>query len=106
MVILEILEHGRIQHSDARSIPDADRELQTRRSLQSLPIFYVYMSIANNTYHRAHRDDIFFTKTKDDREYILIPERKSAWRIRIKKLLSLLLEGEVQRSNDTRWIGF
>lgn len=107
IVILEVLEHGKQQHSDARDIPDADRETQTREALLTVPIFYVYMSIANNTYHHgAHPEDVFFTKNNNDSEYSLIPERKKAWRNRIVLLLDILMTARQKLSNDTVWIGY
>lgn len=105
IVILEVLEEGRKQHSAARKVEDDDREAQTRTALTTVPIFYVYMSIANDTYHRAHPDDVFFTKVNHDREYSLIAGRKKAWKTRISMLLETLLEGERLRGNDTVWIG-
>lgn len=107
-VILEITEEGREQHSKARAIPDAERELQTRAALASIPILYIYLIVANNTYHNAHADDIFFTKCRAGErknEYMIIKGRKEAFKDRLRNTLQVMIEGHQQLSNETVWIG-
>jgi hypothetical protein len=106
IMILEVLEHGRQQHSDARKISDQERERQIRAALLGIPICYVYLSVANDTYHStAHPEDVFFTKTNNDTEYSIIKERKQAWQTRIKLLVEILIQERMNLGIGTVWLG-
>ncbi len=66
----------------------------------------MYLTVANNTYHNAHQDDVFFTKAKKtEREYTIINDRKQAFVTRIRETLQIMIRGHKELSNETVWIG-
>lgn len=62
VLVLEVLEHGVQQHSDARSISDADREKQIRKVFGMVSVCFVYVVVAHTKHAGAGLDDVFFVK--------------------------------------------
>ncbi len=107
VIIIEILEEGRYQHSKSRSISDEDREMEIRKMFDifHVPIGFLYVSMAHNKHFTPHPDDIFFHKLSNG-EYEVIPSRKDAFSLRIKEIQSTLTLMFEKKLNETKWIGY
>ena len=105
VIILEILEVGIEQHSEARSIPDAERERQIRGAFPYVPVDFLYVVVAAYNHPTAHRDDQFFRKPRGSLEYELVESRRSAWTERVQLTLSHLCSMHEGKTNATVFIG-
>jgi len=105
VLLLEVIEHGIKQHSDARNIPDDIRELAIRNVFTPQPVGVLYVTMAHILHETADKEDIFFMKKPDTTEYSLIPGRENAWQHRIFLVKEKLLEMYYNRSNETFHIG-
>ncbi len=106
VIIFEVLEEGRKQHSLARSISDVDREANIRNLLDvyNIPLGCLYASMAHIKHFTAHPDDVFFHKLLNG-EYEVIPNKLEVFQTRIKDIkdtLSFMFENSF---NGTKWIG-
>jgi hypothetical protein len=106
VMILEILEVGILQHSEARHIPDAEREKQIRAVFYPHPVGFLYVTIAAYNHRSAHRDDQFFAKQDPGSfEYSVVKSRLPAFQARVGIVLETLNRMRVEQSNTTIWIG-
>jgi hypothetical protein len=112
VVILEVLEVGTQQHSDARSVSDYDREVQIRAVFGDIPVFFLYVVVAAFNHRDAHDEDKFFAKgcasdPKDANkyEYMVVECRKEEWDKRIADVVAYLEEANASKINSTHWIG-
>jgi hypothetical protein len=106
VMILEILEVGILQHSEARHIPDAEREKQIRAVFYPHPVGFLYVTIAAYNHRSAHRDDQFFAKQDPGSfEYSVVKSRLPAFQARVGVVLKTLDRMRVEKSNTTIWIG-
>ena len=99
MVIVEILECGIEQHSQARTVPDKQREKEIREVLEEAGVFvqFLYVTVAHDKHPGAHADDRFFKKDVKTGEYMVVSSRKKAWQARITDMLKKL-NGFMQKS--------
>ncbi len=104
---LEIVEHSRQVHSDLREIPDDEREAQIRHlfGFHSIPVGFVYVTMAHNRHMTAHKDDVFFSKSQLSGEYAVMNHREAAWQTRITELQTTLIDLRARKSNETIYIG-
>jgi hypothetical protein len=105
VIVLEILEVGIEQHSNARSVPDAEREQEIRQTFHPQPVDFLYVTVAAYNHPTAHRDDKFFSKPAGSFEYKLVKSRKRAWTKRIKIALSCLETMHKEKNGTTVFIG-
>jgi hypothetical protein len=112
VVILEVLEVGTQQHSDARSVSDYDREIEIRAVFGDIPVFFLYVVVAAFNHRDAHDEDKFFAKgcasdPKDANkyEYMVVECRKEEWNKRIADVVASLEKAHASKSNSTQWIG-
>lgn len=107
VIILEVLEHGIQQHSDARSISDAQREKEIRGVFEPSGVIvqFLYVTVAHYKHISAHESDRFFEKKKGTGEYVVVADRKKAWRKRVKKVISTLNDFLKSDNNCTIFIG-
>ncbi len=106
VIIIEILEEGRYQHSKSRSISDESREREIRFvfDIHHVPIGFLYVSMAHNRHFNAHKDDIFFHKNSNG-EYEVLSSRQSAFSLRIKNIEDTLRMMFENKMNASEWIG-
>jgi hypothetical protein len=106
VIIFEVLEEGRKQHSLARSISDKDREHNIRNLLDiyNIPLGCLYASMAHTKHFTAHPDDVFFHKISNG-EYEIIPKRMDAFQTRIKEIRDTLTSMFEKKFNGSKWIG-
>jgi hypothetical protein len=106
VMIVEVLEEGKKQHSLARSISDEERERKMRNLLDiyNIPMGCLYVSMAHSKHFTAHPDDVFFHKVSNG-EYEVIPNRMTAFQNRIKEMRDMLTFIFENKLNETKWIG-
>jgi hypothetical protein len=106
VMIVEVLEEGRKQHSLARSISDEERDRNMRNLLDiyNIPMGCLYVSMAHSKHFTAHSDDVFFHKMSNG-EYEVIPNRMTAFQNRIKEMRDMLTFIFENKLNESKWIG-
>ena len=92
IIVLEVLEHGIQQHSDARDVSDVDREKQIRSVFEPSGVIvqFLYVTVAHYKHPTAANTDRFFCKKPDSNEYSVVPERLNAWRERVTDVIKTL----------------
>lgn len=105
VIVLEILEVGIQQHSDARAVSDEKRESEIRNVFHPNPVDFLYVVVAAYNHASAHPDDQFFAKHEGSYEYKVVSKRKSAWQARIKVVLENLEKMYTEKSGNTVFIG-
>ncbi len=113
VIILEVLEVGTRQHSDARSTPDHVREKEIRDIFGKIPVHFLYVTVAAYNHQSAAEEDKFFAKgcVTDPKEkaqkfeYSVVQHKKKSWNIRIRQVVDALEAAHDVRSNATQWIG-
>jgi hypothetical protein len=106
VLILEILEEGRHQHSKHRNISDEERERDIRKvfDVYNIPVGFLYVSMAHNKHFTPHPDDVFFYKSSSG-EYEVLPKRIQSFSTRINEIrdtLNFIFENKL---NESKWIG-
>jgi hypothetical protein len=106
VMMTEVLEEGKQQHSDARGVSDSDREsdIRTLFDVYKVPIGVLYISMAHTKHFTAHPDDVFFHKIANG-EYEVITNRVEAFQVRMKEVLDTLTFMFENKLNSTKWIG-
>jgi hypothetical protein len=107
VIVLEVLEHGIQQHSDARSISDADREKKIRGVFEpsGVVVQFLYVTVAHYKHPTAVASDRFFMKQPKTGEYTVVTNRVTAWRKRIKRVIETLNGFRGSSENSTVFIG-
>lgn len=103
VLILEILEQSIDRH--AHRGKDTKREAEIREAFGSVPVGFVYVTIAHSQHPSAKDEDIFFKKDNKTGEYNTIEGREEAFEERILMVRDKLMEFYLNKSNATYWIG-
>ena len=104
VIVLEVLEVGIEQHSNARSISDPAREAAIR-SVFPCPVDVLYVVVAAYNHPSAHAEDKFFRKPSGSFEYTIVKSRKRAWQARIVQVVAALDKMQSEQSGSTVYIG-
>jgi hypothetical protein len=106
VMIIEVLEEGRRQHSLARSISDEDRERDMRNlfDVYNISLGCLYVTMAHNHHRFPHPDDVFFSK-KSNGEYEVMPKKLEAFQTRIAEMRDTLSFMFETKFNGSKWIG-
>ena len=105
IVILEVLEVGIEQHSNARTVSDAVRETEIRSSLRGVVVDFVYVVVAAYNHPSADASDKFFSLSKSTNSYSVVVSRKEAWAARVRQTLEALVNARKCQSGITVFIG-
>ncbi len=106
VIILEVLEEGKKQHSVARNISDEDRENHMRDllTIYHIPLGCLYVTMAHNHHRFPHPDDVFFSKRAIG-EYEVMSNKLDAFQTRIKEIRNTLSFMFINKFNGSKWIG-
>lgn len=110
VLILEVIEESAETHSTARrlgcnhGLGDTEREEQIR-GVFSCPVGFVYVVVANDSYHTsADSSRVFFHKNQDTGEYEVLPSKIDSFQRLVLDVLRNLQDCFDGRKNDTVWV--
>jgi hypothetical protein len=106
VLVLEVLEHGVQQHSDARKVADRVREQEIRSLVfAGVPVGFVYVVVAHTQHAGANAADVFFEKPHGSLEYKVLESRLEAWQARLERVAEVLSTMYEERRDGTEIVG-